>query len=464
MNAFLRKFIGDKQFYRTVLMVAVPVMIQNGITNFVGLLDNIMVGSVGTEQMSGVSIVNQLMLVFNISIFGATSGAGIFGAQFYGSGDKEGMRHTFRFKVISCLLLVALGIAIFFFAGEQLISLYLLGEGDPASIEATLHYGTRYLLIMLFGLLPFTVEQIYTSSLRECGETVVPMTAGIVAVLINLVLNYIFIFGHLGFPAMGAAGAAIATVISRYVQVLIVIVWTHRHAKRMYFIQKTYRSMYIPLRLVFEILKKGTPLMMNEILWASGMAVLTQCYSIQGLNVIAALNINSTIANLFNVVFIALGSAIAIVVGQLLGANKMEEAVDTNTKLTAFSVMCCFVLGALLYLCAPLFPMLYNTSSTVREIAAGFIRVSAICMPLYAFAHATYFTLRSGGKTIVTFLFDSCFVWCITIPFAYVITHFTGFTPIWVFFLCQSLDWVKCVIGFILVKKRIWVNRLVIEA
>lgn len=464
MKAFLRKFIGDKNFYRMVLMVAVPIMIQNGITNFVGLLDNIMVGSVGTEQMSGVSIVNQLMMVFNISIFGATSGAGIFGAQFYGSGDKEGMRHTFRFKVISCISIVIIGILIFLFAGESLISLYLLGEGDAASIEATLHYGKEYLFIMLFGLLPFSVEQIYTSSLRECGETVLPMKAGIVAVFVNLVLNYIFIFGHLGFPAMGTAGAAIATVISRYVQVLIVVIWTHKHSAQMYFIQQAYRSLHIPMKLVLEILKKGTPLMMNEIMWASGMAVLTQCYSIQGLNVIAALNINSTIANLFNVVFIALGSAIAIVVGQLLGADKMEEAVDSNTKLTAFSVMCCFGMGTLLYLCAPLFPMLYNTSDAVKEIATGFIRVSAVCMPLYGFAHATYFTLRSGGKTIITFLFDSCFVWGITIPFAYILTHFTALTPILVFFLCQSLDWVKCVIGFVLVNKRVWVNRLVIEA
>ena len=253
MKKFLSKFIGDKRFYKMVLTVAVPIMIQNGITNFVGLLDNIMVGSVGTEQMTGVAIVNQLLMVFNLSIFGAISGPGIFGAQFYGS------------------------------------------------------------------------------------------------------------------------------------------------------------------------------------------------------------------ANLFNVVFIALGSAVSIVVGQLLGAGKMEEAVDTDNKLIAFTVMSCFGMGGLLFLCAPLFPMVYNTTPEVKELATNFICVSAICMPLYGFTHAAYFTLRSGGKTVITFLFDSFFVWVGCIPAAYVLSRYSPLTPVLLYFACQSMDWIKCVIGFILVKKRVWVRRLVAD-
>lgn len=458
------KFVGDKAFYKMVLLIAVPMIIQNGITNFVGLLDNIMVGRVGTEQMSGVAIVNQLMFVFNISIFGAISGAGIFGAQFFGCRDHKGVRNTFRFKIFACLSLVLLGILIFSFWGEDLIMLYLHGEEqNQVALQAALKYGKEYLGVMLIGLLPFGVEQIYSSTLRECGETMVPMKAGVAAVLINLVLNAILIFGYLGFPALGVVGAAVATVISRYIQTAIVIIWTHRNAEKLPFIQGAYKSLKIPGHLVGNILKKGVPLMLNEIMWATGMATLMQCYSVRGLDVVAGLNISSTITNLFNVVFIAMGSALSIVVGQLLGAGKLEEAKEADYRLITLTVFSCLVMGGLLVLFAPLFPMLYNTTEEVKSLATAFMRVSAVCMPLHGFMHATYFTLRSGGKTVITFLFDSAFVWCMNIPVAFILSRFTGMPILPLYLICQLVDLVKCAVGLILVKKGIWLNVLVGE-
>ena len=189
----IRKFIGDRAFYRRVIGIAIPIMIQNGITNFVSLLDNIMVGQVGTLQMSGVSIVNGLIFVFNLCIFGACSGAGIFSAQFYGSNDHEGVRHTFRFKLLSCIVLSAAGIGIFLFGGQTLIGLYLQGDGDPLHAAETLEHGLSYLHIMLFGLLPFALCNAYSGTLRETGQTMVPMISGIVAVFVNLIFNYILI-------------------------------------------------------------------------------------------------------------------------------------------------------------------------------------------------------------------------------------------------------------------------------
>lgn len=164
----------------------------------------------------------------------------------------------------------------------------------------------------------------------------------------NLVLNYLLIFGKFGFPEMGVEGAALATVISRYVQALIVVAWTHRNTERMPFIVGAYKSFRVPMHLVGNIVKKGTPLMCNEILWASGLAMLVQCYSTRGLDAVAALNISTVISNLFNVVFIALGSAVSIIVGQLLGAGKMEEAKDTDAKLLFFSVVSCVMIGGCL--------------------------------------------------------------------------------------------------------------------
>ncbi len=457
----MKKFIGDKKFYKMVLLVAIPIMIQNGITNFVGLLDNIMVGRVGTEQMSGVAIVNQLLMIYNLSIFGAISGAGIFGAQFFGCKDHKGVRYIFRFKMYACLLLTIVGAAVLYYYGEDLIRLYLHDEGGGQSLEAALSYGKQYLSVMLLGLLPFGIEQVYASTLRECGETVVPMKAGVAAVLINCLLNAVLIFGLFGFPALGVVGAAIATCIARYVQASIVIIWTHRHVEDIPFVQGVYSSLRIPADLTKRVIIKGLPLMTNEILWSAGMAMLMQCYSVRGLDTVAAMNISSTISNLFHIAFMALGSAISIIVGQLLGAGKMEEARDTDTKLIAFSVASCVVMGTLLFLFAPIFPTFYKTSTEVKNLAASFMRVAAVIMPLHGFTHAAYFTIRSGGKTFITFLFDSVYVWCVNIPAAYFLSRYTSMNIVPLYFICQFVDIIKCTVGFILIKNGAWLNNLV---
>lgn len=457
------KLIGDKKFYKMILLIAVPIMIQNGITNFVSLLDNIMIGRIGTEQMSGAAIVNQLIFVYNLCIFGGVSGAGIFTAQYFGQKDNEGVRNTFRYKLWMALILTAATIALFIIGGDQLIELYLHGEGAKENATATLMYGKQYLWIMLIGLPPFMMVQVYASTLRECGETVVPMKAGITAVVINLVFNYILIYGKLGFPVLGVRGAAIATVLSRYVEAVIVISWTHRHKEKNPYIEGLYHTLKVPAQMTKKILIKGTPLLFNEALWAAGMAMLTQCYSVRGLNVVAGLNISNTINNVFNIVFIALGDSVAIVVGQLLGAGEMKKARETDTKMIAFSVFCCTCVALVMLVLAPFFPLLYNTNAEARELAKYFIMITAIFMPQNAFLHASYFTLRSGGKTIITFLFDSVFIWCVSVTIAFTLSRFTTLPVIGIYTMVQLGDIIKCVIGFILVKKGVWLQNIVAQ-
>ncbi len=455
------KFIGDKAFYKMVLVIAVPIMIQNGITNFVSLLDNIMIGQIGTEQMSGVAIVNQLLFVYNLCLFGAVSGAGIFTAQYFGQQNQEGIRQTVRFKIWIVSLITSVTVILFLCAGEPLITFYLQGDGSAASAAATLAYGRQYLLIMLPGLLPFMLVQVYSSTLRECGQTILPMKAGVVAVFVNLVLNYILIYGKFGAPALGVQGAAIATIISRFVECAIVLVHTHRHVQQNPFVKGLYTTFKVPGHLTVKIIKKGMPLLLNETLWAAGMALLTQCYSIRGLNVIAALNISNTINNVFNIVFIALGDSVAIIVGQLLGAGKMDEARDTDNKLIAFSVFSCTLIAALMLGLARFFPLLYNTNDEARTLAVYFIMLTAVFMPQNAFLHASYFTLRSGGKTIITFLFDSVFIWCVSVVIAFTLSRYTALPVVAVYAFVQMGDWIKCLIGFILVKKGVWLQNIV---
>lgn len=454
--------IGNKAFYKMALMVAVPIMIQNGITNFVSLLDNIMVGRIGTEQMSGVAIVNQLLLVFRLSVFGAISGAGIFGAQFYGRGNHEGVKDTMRFKMILGIGISLIAAAAFLIGGESLIGLFLEGGGDVGDVERTLHYGRQYLYVMLLELVPFAVAQTYASTLRECGETVLPMKAGLAAVALNLIGNYLLIFGVGFFPVMGVAGAAVATVVSRFVECAIIIGWVYRHKEKAPYSIGLRRGFFsIPGALVRDMIVKGTPLLINEFLWSGGMAMLTQCYSVRGLSVVAALNISNTIVNVFTVVFLSMGNAVSIIVGQLLGAGKMEEAKEKDYKLIAFSMAISVLVGALLILISPLFPQIYDTQPEVRELASNLIRVSAVCMPLISFVNAAYFTLRSGGKTIITFVFDSAYIWVVSIPLAYSLSRFTGLPIVPLYFACQAVDIVKCVIGFILVKKGVWLHNIV---
>lgn len=457
----LRRYIGDKAFYRRVLGVALPIIIQNGITNFVSLLDNIMVGQVGTLQMSGVSIVNQLLFVFNLCVFGAISGAGIFTAQFFGSEDHEGVRHTFWFKLLVSLLLVVLGTALFLLADQPLIRLYLQGDGDPRDVAMTLAYGADYLRIMLLGLLPFALASTYSGTLRETGQTMVPMVGGIVAVFVNLVLNYVLIFGHLGLPAMGVRGAAIATVVSRYVELAIVAGWTHAKSESNPFIRGAYRSMRIPGKLFKDIVIKGMPLLINEALWSLGMAFLNQCYSVRGLDVVAAMNIATTLNNLASVVFLSMGNTVGIIIGQMLGAGKpAEEVRDADNKLIAVAVVSCLVFGGLMALGGEAFPRIYNTTDEVRYIATRIIWICAAFMPIHSYCNATYFTLRSGGQTMVTFLFDSCYVWVCSVPLAFCLSRFTALPIVPLYLACCCVDFLKCAIGYVMLKKGAWIQNL----
>ena len=456
-----KKFIGDRKFYKMVLTLGLPIMIQNGISNFVNLLDNIMVGSVGTEQMSGVAVANQFMFVFNLCVFGAISGAGIFSSQFFGKRDHEGIRYCFRFKLLSVLLLSAVAVMIFIFFQDPLISQYLKGnaeQGDPAMV---LQCGKEYITVMLWGLLPFGLTQMYSGTLREQNQTLVPMVAGLTAVAVNLGFNWLLIFGNCGFPELGIRGAAIATVISRFVELAIVVLYTHLHRERYPFIVGAYRSMRIPAKLCRDMIIKGTPLLLNEGLWSAGVAILSQRYSLCGLIVVGAQNISNTVSTFFNMIYMSFGTAISIVVGPLLGRGESEKAVDTARKMITFCVMVSLGVGATIALCAPLFPKLYNVTPEVRDLARRLLIVTGCCSPINAFVHASYFTIRSGGKTGITFLFDSAFMWCVVIPTATILVNFTSITIIPLFLTVSLMEGIKCIVAYFLIKKRIWIKKLV---
>ena len=461
MPSKLRKLVGSRAFYAMVLAVVVPIIVQNAITNFVNLLDNLMVGRIGTDQFSGVAVANQLIYVFNLAVFGAVSGAGIFTAQYCGAGNQEGVRASCRYKLYAGLLLSLGAIALFLLKGRELVLLYLTDDSDPARVADTLHYGLQYLNLMLLGLPPFAIAQSYASTLRETGETRLPMLAGIIAVFVNLIFNYLLIYGKLGFPQLGVQGAAIATVLSRYVELGIIVIYTHSHAKQHPFARGLFRTLSIPRQVVKEITIKGMPLLVNELLWSLGMATLNQIYSLRGLDVVAATSISTTVFNLFSVFFFSMGTAASIIVGQDLGADEVEVAKDHAWKLIAFSVAISVVVGLSLISCSHAIPLLYDVLPSVRSLASQLILVCACMMPANAFCNCEYFIIRSGGKTGITFLFDCGFTWVLCIPLAYCLTHFTAMSVVLIFLCERFLDVIKGVIGLVLVKKGVWIHNIV---
>ena len=461
MERFKGKLIGDRKFYAMVLAVAVPIMLQNGLTNVVGLLDNLMVGRVGTDQMSGVSIVNQLIFIVYLSLFGGMAGAGIFTAQYYGKKDEKGVQDIFRIKSLIGMVLTAISILVLWYWGEALIGMFLT-EGDASlSVEETMLHAKGYLRIMLIGLVPFAMSQCVASTLRECSQTVSPMIASVAAVFVDLVFNYILIFGKFGAPALGVRGAAIATVMSRFVECAFLLIWTWKRRAQYGFITGFFVRTPIAGSLWRQSVSKGLPLLVNEFLWSFGVTMQVQCYSTRGLEVVAGLNICNTLNNVFNIAFLAMGNAVAIIVGQMLGAGKMEEAKDTDTKLIFFSVVMCIGIGAAMALAAPFFPRTYNTTPGVQQLATCFLLVTAFMMPFCSFTNASYFTLRSGGCTGITFLFDSVFMWCLVVPLAFVLSRFTDIAVVPMYMLIQGTELIKSFIGYVLVKKGVWLRNLV---
>ena len=482
LTTLKRKFIGDKAFYRTMLVILLPLVIQQGITSFVNLLDALMVGSLGEETLSAVGVVNQILMVFSLTSFGGLSGVSIFGSQFAGKNDVDGMRQSFRTKLYFGAIVTALGVLLLLLFGDRFIALFMKGEMaakpgvDPATQAARVALasglGHDYLTIMLWGLLPFVLTQAYAGSMREMGKTVATMVGSVIAILTNLVLNFLLIFPvrelnvfgasfTMWGAGMGVRGAAVATVISRFVEMVFVLTYAHLHQNRYIFLKGAFRNGYVPLHLLKRIAVTGTPLMLNEVLWSLGMTFINQCYSTRGMTALAALNITSTAWNLFCIIMFAMGNAVSIMVGQCLGQGDKAAARDTDNKLLFITVVSHLLLGGLLCLCAGIIPTWFDVTEEARRLAHQTLIIAGAALPIHAFLHATYFTIRSGGKTFITFLFDSVYTWCVPAVLAFVLSRYTGADVVTMYFCIQFIDVVKLVIGLFMLKSDFWANNIV---
>ncbi len=461
VNMHTRKLIGTKEFYSRVFAIALPILIQNVISTFVNLLDNIMVGQTGTEPMSGVAIVNQLLFVVNLGLFGLVSGIGIFTSQYHGKKDADGVRKTFRIKLVSAAVFIGIAMTVLLLKGEALIWRYLHEGEAGVDLAVTFGYAKAYLSRILWGVPFFAMTQCYAGTLRETDQGKVPMTAGITAVFLNLCPNYVLIYGKLGFPAMGVLGAALATNISRVAEFLICSLWAHTHKDKAVFTEKMLGRLGIAPEMLRNVLLTAAPLFINEFLWSAGQAVLNQIMSQKGIEVVPAINISGAAMNLFMTFYLAMGNALAIIVGHSLGRGDAEEAIDTDNKIIFMTTLSTLIIAVVTFFSAGAIANIYNTTAEVKLLAATLIRISAVMMPIDAAVICYYFTMRCGGKTLITFLFDSCFSWVVSIPLAWAILHYTRLPIVPMYACVVSANVIKLIIGMILVSKKLWVNNLV---
>lgn len=459
----VRSLVGDKAFYKRVYAIMLPLMIQTLVTNSVNMLDNIMVGQVGTEAMNAVSIGSQLFTLYSFLVFGANAGAGIFSAQFVGAGNNEGVRYTFRYKMYISMGMAVVVASLFAFCGGPLASMYLQGDGDPAMAQRTLEEATKYLAILAVGLLPYAGSCAYSGILRETGKATVPMVASISAVLTNLVGNYVLIFGNFGAPALGVMGAAISTAASRFVEFGIMAFWTHLNLDKNEFARGAYRSFYIPKQLLLQISAKGMPLLCNEFLFSSAAAVINQSYSTCGLDVLAAMTIATTVQGLALVSYAGIGSATGIILGQEIGAGKEKaEVMATNVKLHAMAAGLAAAAGVVLASVAGLFPLMYNTSDAIRSLATKLILVEALSLPFGAFGMAAYFCIRSGGKVLRTVLYDGGSKWIFGAALVFILSRFTAITIMPLYIIGQFVYNVcRDVVAVMMMRKGDWIQNLV---
>lgn len=420
-----------------------------------------MVGGLGTEALSGAAICNQLIFIYNISVNGLLAGSSIFTAQFYGKNDEEGIRNTFRYKLIFAGGLAFFTCLILLTAKEYLIGLFLAGSGQQDAIELAKLFARQYLSIMAAGLIPYGISQAFAGTLRETDEVNLPMAASLIAVGVNILLSFCLIYGMMGLPRLGIAGAAVANVIARFLECSILFFWTWRKREIYRFIHGGLRLWEVSGQLFWPILKKGIPNFVNAFVWSAGVTLMFQSFSTRGLSAVVAYNIASTVNGVFANVFGGLSVTLMIMVGQQLGAGRIHQARDITKKLLAFAVVICIFIGSIMAAGARYIPELYNMSGEVKALVIKVILIMASILPCCGFTNCAGNTFRAGGMTLLGFALEGIFTMIVVVPCAYILSRFTQLSFLALYIVCQYTEVIKAMIQLSFIRKGNWARNVV---
>ncbi|MGI6150556.1 MAG: MATE family efflux transporter [Christensenellales bacterium] len=443
---------GDSRFFKHWLSLALPIMLQQGLASALYLIDNIMVGQLGESAIAAVGVANQLTFLLQVFGFGINSGAGIFAAQYWGKNDKDGIH---RIQGIALTLSVALG-ALFMVAallfGHAVSDVF---SNDPAVIALS----AKYLAIIGWSYLFQLVSQTLSIILRACGSPMLPMIATLAGVCTNGVLNYIFIFGHLGLPAMGVEGAALATLIAAIVSTGTLIAVS---VKKKMIVAAPFKKLFSFSKSLFrEFLKISLPVFFNEALWSSGISMYSILWGILGTEFQASMQIYTTVDRIGFVMMAGLGSAASVITGNSIGEGKLGQAKLYSGRMLVLTPLAVLLFGLVLQGFAPVFMGFFDVTPTVSAMALSVIRVYCGAMFIYALNYTIIIgTLRAGGDTAYASAVDLLGLWVVSIPLAFLCGLVFGL-PIWAVYLATiSGDIVKAVMGLRRLRTGKWIKVL----
>lgn len=453
MNLMLRYLFTDRIYYRTLLRLAVPIIFQYLISSSMNIIDVAMIGQLGDTAVAGVGLSNQAFFIMTLAMFGISSGSAIFTAQYWGQGDLSSIKRVLAICLGMAITASALFTAMGYLIPEAFLSVF---SKDPAVVEL----GGQYLSIVSMSYVVTAITYAYSAVLRSTQEVRLPMVISSSAILFKTILSYMLIFGYLGLPQLGVEGAAIGTVVARYLECIILLALTYKRKTPAAVTFKDLRGYNRPfLRKFFRTV---LPVTFNELAWSLGVTVYTIVYARISTEAIAAVNIVFSIENLAFVSFLAISDATGIMIGNQIGAGKEETAYDYGRRSLTLGVIGALLIGLAIFLNIDRITQIYNISETSLRYTANVLMVSAGVLWLRVSNLLIIVgILRSGGDTRFGMGLDLISLWMIGVPLS-LISGLVLHLPIhWVYLIVNAEELVKFLIGLNRVKSRRWINNLV---
>lgn len=445
----------DKVFYKRLFILAVPIALQNIISFAVGLTDNIMVGSLGEVAISGVYLCNQIQVILQMLVSGIGAALIVLAAQYWGRNDKESVKNIIGIAIkFAAVFAIVFFVLVFFFTREFLG----LFTNDIIVIDEAV----KYARVICFSYLLFCISNVINASLRCIGTVKVGLYLSLLGFFLNVSLNWVFIFGKLGAPAMGVKGAAVATLVSRIVEFSCFIIYIRFKDKKLSLRFK--ELLNTNLVLVKDFFRYGFPVIMGDVFWGINMAVQGGIVGRLGADSIAAVSIANTIYSIFCVGVYGISSASAIIIGNAAGEGDLNKIKVYSKKLQVVFIAGGIVTGLLLYLAKDYVLLVYNVSASTIDIASTLLTVLSVTVIGTAYQMSTLTGIvRAGGATHFVLINDLIFVWLIVIPLSMFMAFVIG-APTWIIFLCLKCDQIlKCAVAVVKVNRYDWVKKLTKE-
>ncbi len=445
----------DRDFYRRAVKLSGYIALQNVIVCFVGLVDNIMIGAYSQDALSGIALANQIQFLLQMVVNGAGEGMAVLAAQYWGARKVQPIR-----RVMAIALDFALLIALGFLVAAQVMPEKLLGllTSDAAAIGE----GAKYMRIVSFSYLFFAAGMVLNSAQRSIENVRVGMVSSLTGVIVNVVLNYALIFGHFGLPRMGAAGAAVATLMARIAEFSVTAVYTYAIDKKLGV--KIREFFCLDRLMVKDYIKVALPVVCSGANWGIAMTMQTSILGHMGSSAIAANSIANSLFQVVSVMCYGLSSAAGVLVGKAVGGGDLDKLKGYVNSLQMMFLAVGLASSLILFACREVVLSAYAVTPEALSMARSFMNV--LCITIIGTAYqAACLTgiVRGGGNTKFVFYNDMIFQWLIVIPISALAAYVWKMDPVWVFFFLKSDQLTKCLVAVWQVNSYRWVKKVTRE-